>query len=495
MQVTFSKAAFPKSGAIVVPCLEGAMKGDAFKELDKTTKGALERAAKANDFTGKAGQHVVIVGPAGVSNHQIILAGAGKADKLDKLAAEMLGGNAIVKVLATREKVAAFAMDGFSSSVLADEDLAAHIAYGARLRSYRFDKYRTTQEKDEKQVLGKIAFHNAHSKSKATYAELEKLIDGIFITRDLVSEPANILHPESFADRCRELESLGLKVRILGEKEMTKLGMGSLLGVGQGSVRESKLVAMEWMGGAKSDAPVCFVGKGVTFDTGGISIKPAGGMEDMKWDMGGAGAVTGAMAAIAGRKAKANVVGVIGLVENMPDGNAQRPGDVVTSMSGKTIEVLNTDAEGRLVLADAIWWTQETYKPDVVIDLATLTGAILVSLAHEFAGLFSNNDELANVLLEIGGTTGDKLWHMPLTKTHYDMIKSPIADIKNIGGRWGGSSTAASFIGNFIKDNVQWAHLDIAGMAWNEKDTPTIPKGGAGYGVRLLDEYVRTHRE
>ncbi|MEO1426828.1 MAG: leucyl aminopeptidase, partial [Pseudomonadota bacterium] len=235
--------------------------------------------------------------------------------------------------------------------------------------------------------------------------------------------------------------------------------------------------------------------KGVTFDTGGISIKPAGGMEDMKWDMGGAGAVTGAMAAIAGRKAKANVVGVIGLVENMPDGNAQRPGDVVTSMSGKTIEVLNTDAEGRLVLADAIWWTQETYKPKTVIDLATLTGAILVSLAHEFAGLFVNDETLAEELLAIGDASGDKLWHMPLTKTHYDMIKSPIADIKNLGGRWGGSSTAASFIGSFIKDGVRWAHLDIAGMAWNEKDTPTIPKGGAGYGVRLLDTYIRTHAE
>lgn len=495
MQVSFSKASLPKSGAVIIPVLEGALKNPAFVAINKITKGTLERAAKAADFVGKAGQNAVICGPAGLDNNYVILIGGGKAADFDLHTAENMGGNALAKVLELRERAALFFMQDFEVKDMDAAQIAAHMALGARLRSYRFDKYRTTQEKNEKAVLSKIGFYQADSASKAAYGDLDALCNGVFLTRDLVSEPANILYPESFAKRCRELEELGVKVKVLGEKEMEKLGMGSLLGVGQGSVRESKIVAMEWMGGEKSDPNVCFVGKGVTFDTGGISIKPAPGMEDMKWDMGGAGAVTGAMAAIAGRKAKANVVGVIGLVENMPDGNAQRPGDVVTSMSGKTIEVLNTDAEGRLVLADAIWWTQETYKPKVVIDLATLTGAILVSLAHEFGGLFANDDDLAKDLLSAGEASRDKLWHMPLTKTHYDMIKSPIADIKNLGGRWGGSSTAASFIGNFIKDGVRWAHLDIAGMAWNEKDQPTMPKGGAGYGVRLLDHYVREHVE
>jgi leucyl aminopeptidase len=252
---------------------------------------------------------------------------------------------------------------------------------------------------------------------------------------------------------------------------------------------------MEWMGGKKGAAPVALVGKGVTFDTGGISLKPGPGMEDMKWDMGGAGAVTGAMKALAGRKAKANVVGVIGLVENMPDGNAQRPADVVKSMSGQTIEILNTDAEGRLVLADAIWWTQETYKPKVVVDLATLTGAIIIALAHEYAGLFTKHDELAAQLQQAGEASGEKLWRMPLAKAHDDMIKSDIADMKNIGGRDGGSSSAAAFIGRFVKDGVAWAHLDIAGMAWSTKEKPVIPKGATGFGVRLLDEWVRANCE
>ena len=495
MQVTFSKAAMPKTGAVIIPCFESQKEGSAYKFYDKATRGALVRAAKASGFVGKPGQSVVIAGPAGVNNGHIVLVGAGKAGAFTKHKAEKVGARAAAKVMVLREKSVLFALDGFSSPALSDELTAAHIAFGARLRTYTFNQYRTTQEKNEKMVLSKIGIYDADPASKTVYSELETLADGIFLTRDLVSEPPNVLYPESFAQRCRELESVGLKVKILGEKEMAKLGMGSLLGVGQGSVRESKLVAMEWRGASKSDPVTCFVGKGVTFDTGGISLKPPAGMEDMKWDMGGAGAVTGAMMAIASRKAKANVVGVIGLVENMPDGNAQRPGDVVTSMSGQTIEVLNTDAEGRLVLADAMWWAQETYNPKVVVDLATLTGAILVSLAHEFGGLFSNNDQLAEKLIESGKSSGDNLWHMPLTKTHYDMIKSPIADMKNIGGRWAGSSTAAAFLGNFVKDGVDWAHLDIAGMAWNEKDKITGPKGGSGYGVRLLDEFVRTQIE
>ena len=490
MQITFSKAALPKTGAIVVPVLENMLETSAFQSLDEATSGTLSRAVKAADFTGKSGQMLVIPGPEAVDNGHIIIAGGGKAEEFDALSAEKLGGNAIGKVLEVREKAALFVLDGFSGDGIDAAVAAAHMAFGARLRTYRFDRYRTTEEKQDKPVLAKISIFGAEAAAKTAFNRLDTLADGVFLTRDLVSEPANILYPESFASRCQDLEDLGIKITVLGEKEMQKLGMGSLLGVGQGSVRESKLVAMEWMGGRKADPKVCFVGKGVTFDTGGISIKPAGGMEDMKWDMGGAAAVTGAMAAIAGRKAKANVIGVIGLVENMPDGNAQRPGDVVTSMSGKTIEVLNTDAEGRLVLADAIWWAQETYKPKVVVDLATLTGAILISLAHEYAGLFSAHNDLAEQLRTAGETSGDRLWRMPLDKAHYEMLRSPIADMKNIGPRNAGSSTAAAFIGNFVKEGVEWAHLDIAGMAWAEKDQPTLPKGGSGYGVRLLDQFV-----
>ncbi len=495
MKVTFSKGALPTSGALAILCLSGRDRGAPFAEIDDASGGALAAAAKAAGFDGKKGQTLDLAGLSGFEGRRVVLVGAGKGEAYSPLDAERAGGAAVALILKTREKALAFALGGLELGDLSAADLAARVAFGARLRCYRFDRYRTTLEKDQIPPLARITVNTPAARARDAFADLEKIADGVDLTRDLVSEPANILYPESFAQKCRELESLGVRVKVLGEKEMEKLGMGSLLGVGQGSVRESKLVAMEWLGGKKGDKPVAFVGKGVTFDTGGISLKPGPGMEDMKWDMGGAGAVTGAMAALAGRKAKANVVGVVGLVENMPDGNAQRPGDVVTSMSGKTIEILNTDAEGRLVLADAIWWTQETYQPKVVVDLATLTGAIIISLAHEFCGLFTQDDDLAAQLLESGEASGDKVWRMPLTKTHFDMIKSDIADMKNIGGRDGGSSTAASFIGNFIKEGQPWAHLDIAGMAWSKKATPTCPKGGTGYGVRLLDEFIRTNYE
>jgi len=495
MQVTFSTATLPKTGAVIVPVFEDGKKAKAFQDVDKQTDGALERAIKAATFKAKKGKILEVVSPSGISNGRVLIIGAGQSKDFGLLDAEALGGGAIAKLLATREKTAIFALAGFSAKKIDDSELGARIAHGARMKTYRFDKYRTKEEKDDKPALTKIAVHTSSASAKTAYARHEKIGDGVFLTRDLVSEPANVLYPDSFAKRCQKLADLGVKVKVLGEPEMKKLGMGSLLGVGQGSDRQSRLVAMEWMGGRKGDAPLALVGKGVTFDTGGISLKPGPGMGDMKWDMGGAGAVTGAMAAIAGRKAKANVVGVIGLVENMPDGKAQRPGDVVKSMSGQTIEILNTDAEGRLVLADALWWTQETYNPETVIDLATLTGAILVALAHEFGGMFTKDDKLAKKLEAAGEATGDKLWRMPLTKNHDDMIKSDIADMQNIGGKGAGSSTAAAFLGRFIKEDVSWAHLDIAGMAWNEKATPTIPKGGSGYGVRLLDEFVKANFE
>jgi leucyl aminopeptidase len=310
-----------------------------------------------------------------------------------------------------------------------------------------------------------------------------------------VAEPPNVLYPESFVERCRELADLGIEITVLEPEEMAKLGMGALLGVAQGSVRGARLLAMKWNGKGAGDVDLAFVGKGVTFDTGGISLKPGPGMEDMKWDMGGAGAVVGAMKALALRKARANVVGVCGLVENMPDGNAQRPGDVVTSMSGQTIEVLNTDAEGRLVLCDALTWVQKTHSPKTIVDLATLTGAMIISLGNEHGGLFSNDDGLADQLLAAGRSSGDLLWRFPLSDAYNKLLDSPIADMKNIGPRGAGSITAAQFIQRFIEPGVKWAHLDIAGMVWADKPGATYDKGATGFGVRLLDRFVSDNFE
>ena len=497
MNVTFSKASPPKSGALVLPVFEGELKKGEFPALDKASGGVLSKAAKAGDFTGKAGQALTVPAPGKLSNSHVLLLGAGKRGKMSLLGAEKLGAKATAAFHKGPVKGLTFLLAGLEQDGIETGTLHVHVAIGARSRAWSFDKYRTTAKKSELPSLTKIAINSpVASEAKAAWEVEEKVLDGMFLTRELVSEPANILHPESFAERCKELEALGVKVEILGEKEMTKLGMGSLLGVGQGSIRESKIAVMKWMGGKKGEKPVAFIGKGVTFDTGGISLKPGQGMWDMKWDMGGAGAVTGAIAALAGRKAKANVIGLVGLVENMPDGNAQRPGDVVTSMSGQTIEVLNTDAEGRLVLADVMTYAQEKYSPSVMIDLATLTGAIIISLAHEFGGMFTVDDELAGHLDAAAKEVGEDLWRMPLTQTHDDMIKSPIADMQNISnGREGGSSTAAAFLKRFVKDGVSWAHLDIAGMAWAYKEKPTVPKGGSGYGVRLLDNYIRKHHE
>jgi leucyl aminopeptidase len=495
MKVTFAKAAPESGAALIVPAFEDGEASAAQTALDSAASGALARAVKSANFGGKSGQTLELIGLNGLEAPRVILVGAGKRQNFSLLEAENVGGNGVAPLLKTQEKAAAFALDGFAPKGFDEGEVAARIGLGALLRSYRFDKYRTRLEKDEKPALARLTVATPAADARARFSDLERVAAGVALTRDLVSEPPNVLYPESFAERCRELESLGIAVTVLGVKEMQKLGMGMLLGVGQGSVRESKLVAMEWMGGKKGAAPAAFVGKGVCFDTGGISLKPGPGMEDMKWDMGGAGAVVGAMAALAGRKAKANVVGVIGLVENMPDGGAQRPSDIVKSMSGQTVEILNTDAEGRLVLGDAIWWTQEKYKPRAVIDLATLTGAIIISLAHEYAGLFTQNDELAAQIEMAAKATGDQVWRMPLAKPHFDLIKSDVADIKNIGPKEGGSSSAAAFIGKFVKEGQAWAHLDIAGMAWRQKDKPTCPKGASGFGVRLLDEFVRANYE
>jgi leucyl aminopeptidase len=379
-------------------------------------------------------------------------------------------------------------------------EASAMMASGAMLAAYKFDKYLTKQTAHEKFAVEHFTLDASDPhKTDKIFEKYKAIILGVYFARDLVSEAPNILYPESYADQVLEkMSDIGIDVNVLGENEMRDLGMGALLGVGQGSARESKMVVMEYYGGEEGAKPICFVGKGVTFDTGGISIKPADGMGYMKYDMAGSAAVVGAIYALALRGAKVNAVGVIGLVENMPGGNAQRPGDIVTTMSGQTVEILNTDAEGRLVLCDCMTYVQKNFQPECIIDLATLTGAIIVSLASTYAGMFVNDDELSQKLIKAGEEVGEKLWRMPLHKDYDEMLKSPVADMANIGGEKGsaGSCTAAHFVGRFIEDGIKWAHLDIAGMAWNRNGkNPICPKGGVGFGVRLLNKFVQDNYE
>lgn len=444
-------------------------------------------AAAAARFKGKTGQTFQTFVSEGDDIIQIILTGTGSGKRQDM---ETAGGAIIAKLMTSGAGHLAISGLGLKA------DQIARLAFGAKLRSWRIDKYRTTMPENQKPTLEAITVLDDDLGSSKGWQDLSAVADGVSLTRELVSEPANVIYPESFVARCEELKDLGVEISVLGQDEMEKLGMGALLGVSQGSVRPPRMLAMRWDGtGGAQKKPLALVGKGVTFDTGGISLKPPGGMEDMKWDMGGAGAVAGTMKALAGRKAKAHVVGVCGLVENMPDGNAQRPGDVVTSMSGQTIEVINTDAEGRLVLCDALHWTQKTFEPEVVINLATLTGAIIVSLGNEHAGCFSNDDGLSEKLLDAGNTAGDPLWRFPLSAAYDKQINSPIADMKNVGGKGAGSITAAQFLQRYIHDDVKWAHLDIAGMVWADKPGPVWEKGATGFGVRLLDQYVADNFE
>jgi len=448
--------------------------------------GPLGQAAAASRFSGAKGQTLDILAPAGTDAARLVLVGAGKKDGFDALGAEHAAASAYAAVKASGLTTLRIELPNNGP------ELAARAALGVRLASYRFDKYRTKEPAEKKPSIQKtevVVTDNAAALE--AFAPTAALADAVSFTRDLVSEPPNVLYPAEFARRVKALETLGLEVEILGEPEMMKLGMGSLLGVGQGSIRESQLAIMRWNGAADKNAqPIAFIGKGVCFDTGGISIKPAENMEDMKWDMGGAGAVAGLMHVLAGRKAKVNAVGILGLVENMPDGNAQRPGDVVTSMSGQTIEIINTDAEGRLVLADAVWYCQDRFKPKFMVDLATLTGAIIIALGHDLAGCYANDEELAANLIAASNAEGEPLWRMPLPAAYDKNIDSMIADVKNTGGRPGGSITAAMFIQRFT-NGVPWAHLDIAATAWRKPSTvPTSPDGATGYGVRLLNRMV-----
>ncbi|MBL8772284.1 MAG: leucyl aminopeptidase [Phenylobacterium sp.] len=450
--------------------------------------GAVAQAVAASRFTGGKGQTLDILAPQGTDAARLVLVGAGKREAFDAVGAENAAATAYNALKASGLEV--LRVEGAGA-------LAANAAFGVRLASYRFDRYRTKEPAEKKpSILRTEVAADDPDGTLTAFADFAALADAISFTRDLVSEPPNVLYPAEFARRAKALETLGLEVEILGEAEMMKLGMGSLLAVGQGSIRESQLVVMKWMGAAdKSAQPIAFVGKGVCFDTGGISIKPAENMEDMKWDMGGAGTVAGVMHVLAGRKAKVNAIGILGLVENMPDGNSYRPGDVLTSMSGQTIEVVNTDAEGRLVLADALWYCQDRFKPKFMVDLATLTGAIIIALGNDLAGCYANNEELASNLLEAGKAEDEGLWRMPLPDAYNKQIDSMIADMKNTGGRPGGSITAALFLQRYV-NNVPWAHLDIASTAWKKPSSvPTVPDGAVGFGVRLLNRMVRDKYE
>ncbi len=499
MKISFAKPVAAKTGTLVLFAAKGPTLTPAAQAVDKATKGVLSRALKAGRYTADVADSLEILGPSGLDVNRVLLLGLGESAKANVGEFERIGGAIAARLQASGETCVNIMLDDCGVIGVSAAEAAARLAGGLRMRSYRFDKYRTREPAAKKPSLAKAIIMTSDAKAaEAAFADNDATIDGLCFARDMVSEPANVLFPKSYAERIKALTQYGVDVEILGEREMKRLGMGALLGVSQGSPQEPQLVIMHWNGLGKKGAktpPVALIGKGVTFDTGGISIKPAAGMEDMKWDMGGSAAVVGAMMALAKRKAKANVVGVVALVENMPGGKAQRPGDVVKSMSGQTIEVINTDAEGRLILCDAMTYTQQRYKPKVMVDLATLTGAIIVSLGHEYAGMFTNDDELAKQLAAAGFASGDKLWRFPMTETYDKMINSQIADMKNVGPREAGSITAAQFLKRFVNEGVSWAHLDIAGTAWSSKDTNIWEKGATGFGVRLLERFIATYHE
>ena len=454
----------------------------------------VRRAAAADRFTGKNGAALDIMAPTGLSVPRLVVIGTGKEGELKRKDFVKLGGIAMGKVPASAARPRS--LPNLPAGALKAEQVA-DLALGARLRAYTFDRYKT-KRKDDEERAGQGRGHHRRAATcggaKGLGAARQAIADGVVIARDLVNEPANVLYPDEFARRAAALKKLGVAVEVLDVAAMKKLGMGALLGVGQGSRKDSRVVIMRWNGGKRGDEPVAFIGKGVCFDTGGISIKPADGMEDMKGDMAGAACVVGLMHALAARKAKVNAVGAIGLVENMPDGKAQRPGDIVKTMSGQTIEIINTDAEGRLVLADVLHYVNKRFKPKFMIDLATLTGAIIVALGQEYAGLFSNDDKLCERLTKAGEATGERVWRMPLGPEYDKMIDSKFADMKNTGGRYGGSITAAQLLQRFV-DKTPWAHLDIAGTALGSPQTEINKSWGSGWGVRLLDRLVADYYE
>lgn len=491
MDVKFAKAGDPAKvkGNLAVLAFEGEDLEGAAAESDDATGGAIKRLLEEGEFQLHSGKSTALGFPAGLATRQLTVAGCGRRDKFDAEAARKAGGAAAARF--GRRGGTVFAP-------VDDPPLVAEIALGAGLRSYRYERLQTEIGRDpdepKRPKPGPVTIAVADTRAaNAAFAPRAAAMAGVGLTRDLVNEPANLLGPVEFAARLKEMTKLGVQVTVLDVAKLEKIGMRTLLAVGQGSARPSRVVAMRWPG--KGGRPLALVGKGVVFDTGGISIKPAKGMEEMVMDMGGAGVVAGVIKSLALRKAPQCVVGVVGLVENMPDGKAQRPGDVVESLSGRTVEVINTDAEGRLVLADLLTWVQSKYKPAWIVDLATLTGAMVVALGTVNAGYFSNDDGLSKAMEEAALAEGEGLWRMPLGKEYAKTLKSRVADLKNVSdGPWGGAITAAEFLHAFIDKDVAWAHIDIAGVALSSKHLPLSPEGATGWGVRTLDRLVASYQ-
>jgi leucyl aminopeptidase len=488
MRISFADVRPNAAHTLAIVVAPGTLQGSALVSLPEAAQTLGRAAAVALRFDGEAGAVVEYFAEVDGAARRLLLVGLGSKNDYEKAGAAL-----VAKLLTSGEKTLIVDLAGAAGAKAGEA--AAAVATGATLRAWRYDNYRTKLDAKQRPSLEDIVIVGGGAEAEGRWTANSAVVEGVAFTRELVTEPGNIIYPESFVERCRPLETLGVKIEVLDRDAMAALGMGALLGVAQGSARAPQMLIMRWDGGDAGKAPVAFVGKGVTFDSGGISLKPGAGMEDMKWDMGGAGAVAGVMKTLALRKAKANVIGVCGLVENMPDGLAQRPGDVVTSMSGQTVEVINTDAEGRLVLCDALTWVQKTHGPKTIVDLATLTGAMIVALGHEYGGMFANDDLLADQLLAAATASGDRLWRMPLGDAYDKLIDSPIADMKNVGPREAGSITAAQFLKRFVDDGVRWAHLDIAGMVWASKPGTTWDKGATGYGVRLLDRFIADNFE
>jgi len=478
---------------LILFCAENLKFGPASRRVVARMGDGLRRGAAASHFTGKNGSSLDLIAPAGLDVPRLVIVGTGKDSGLPSRDLTKLGGVAMGKL---NKATAATVFAELGSGAL-KADQVADLAVGARLRGYSFDLYKTKRKDDEEQDPKRIELNFACSNPGSAEKAWERrapIAEGVVLARDLVNEPGNVLYPGEFARRASSLTKLGVSVEVLDVAAMRKLGMGALLGVGQGSGHEAKLVVMRWNGGKRGADPVAFIGKGVCFDSGGLSIKPAQNMEDMKGDMAGAACVVGLIHALAARKAKVNVVGAIGLVENMPDGKAQRPGDIVKTMSGQTIEIINTDAEGRLVLADVLHYVKKRFKPKFMVNLATLTGAIIVALGQEYAGLFCNDDKLAERLIKAGEATGERVWRMPLGPEYDKMIDSKFADMKNTAGRWGGAITAAQLLQRFV-DKTPWAHLDIAGTGMGSPQSDINRSWGSGWGVRLLERLVEDHYE
>jgi leucyl aminopeptidase len=501
MEISFASPSSHGPGALVLAVQEGAPFGPQTARYDEATSGALKRALDVGRFKGQSGQAIEVLAPAGVKATRIVLAGLGKGEAFDGGAAERLAATVLGRLLTSGEETVTFSIDLPKRSKLSEAELAVHLATGAYLRSYRFDHYRKVGEEEKPTLEAVVIATKTAPVARKQWADMSAVVEGIFIARDLVNEPANVLHPDEFAKRALGLKKLGAKVEVFDVPAMKKLGMNALLGVGQGSAYEPRMVVIQWNGAPKGSAkknaagPLAFVGKGVCFDSGGLSLKTGAGMIGMKGDMGGGAAIVGLMHALAKRKARVNAVGLVGLVENMPDGKAQRPNDIVKTMSGQTIEILNTDAEGRLVLADVLWYAQSRFKPRAMVDLATLTGAIMVALGTEHAGLFCNNDEIAQRLTRAGVKENETVWRMPLGEAYDRLVKSKIADMKNIGGPHAGSITAAQILQRFV-NKVPWAHIDIAGVAWQDSEQKALaPSWGTGWGVRLLNRFVEDSYE